>query len=62
MVAVFDHPPYSPDLAHSDFFLCPRLKAAIKGACFADMNAIKDRVTAILQVCVVADGNYFEGQ
>ena len=42
------HPPYSPDLIPADFFLFPRLKAAIKGACFADVNAIKDRVTPIL--------------
>ena len=32
MVAVLDHPPYTPDLAPADFFLFPRLKAAIKGA------------------------------
>ena len=48
MIAVLDHPPYSPDLAPADFFLFPRLKAAMKGACFADMNAIKDCVTAVL--------------
>ena len=81
MVAVLDHPPYSPDLAPADFFLFPRLNAAIEGARFADMNAIKDRLTAFLvsipqeafadclrklyercQTCVVADGDYFEGQ
>ena len=49
MVAVLDHPPYSPDLAPADFFLFPRLKTAIKGASFADVNAIKDRVTAVLR-------------
>ena len=81
MVAVVDHPPYTPHLAPSDFFLFPRLKAAIKDARFADVNAIKDRVTAVLrsilqeafadcfrklyerfQTCVVAGGDYFEGQ
>ena len=50
MVALLDHPPYSPDLARADFFLFPRLKAAIKCACFVDVNAIKDRVTAVLQL------------
>ena len=50
MVAVLDHPPYILDLAPVDFFLFPRLKAAIKGAHFADVNAIKNRVTAILQL------------
>ena len=70
MVAVLDHPPYSPDLPPADFFVFPRLKAAIKGARFVDVNAIKDRVTAVLadcfrklcQTCVVEDGDYFEGQ
>ena len=81
MVAVLDHPPYSPDLAPGDFFLFSHLKAAIKGERFADVNAIKDRVTAVLrsipqeafadcfrklyercQTCVVADGDYFQGQ
>ena len=38
MIAVLDHPPYSPDLAPVDFFLFPHLKAAIKGARFAECN------------------------
>ena len=42
MVAVLDHPPCSPDLAPVGFFLCPRLKAAIKDARFADVSAFKD--------------------
>ena len=81
MVAVFDHRPYSPDLAPADFSLFPRLKVAIKGARFANVNVIKDHVKAVLrsipqeafadclrelyepcQTCVVADGDYFEGQ
>ena len=50
MVAVLDHPPYVHDLAPPvDFFLFPCLKAAIKRACFADVNAIEDRVTAFLR-------------
>ena len=47
MVTVLDHSPYSPDLAPVDFFLFPSLKAAIKGARFANVNAIKDRAAAI---------------
>ena len=31
IVAMLDHPLYSPDLSPSDFFLFPRLKADIKG-------------------------------
>ena len=36
MVAVLDHPPYSPDLASANFFLFPHLMATIKGARFAE--------------------------
>ena len=49
MVSVLGNPPYCPDLAPADFFLVPRLKAAIKGACFSDVNAIKHRATAVLR-------------
>ncbi|KAJ4430922.1 hypothetical protein ANN_19515 [Periplaneta americana] len=49
MVTVLEHPPYFPDLAPADFFLFPRLKAAMKGERFADVNAIKDRVTGVLR-------------
>ena len=40
MVAVLDHPPYCPDLVPVAFFLFHLLKATIKGARFADVNAI----------------------
>jgi hypothetical protein len=33
----------------ADFFLFPRLKGIMKGACFADVVAIQERVTAVLQ-------------
>ena len=46
MVAVLEHLPYNPDLAPADFFL---LKAAIKGARFADVYGIKDLMTAVLR-------------
>ena len=49
MIAVLEHPSLLPDLAPADFFLFPRLKAAIKGARFTDVIAIKDHVTAVLQ-------------
>ena len=38
---MLDHPPYSPDLAPCDFFLFSKLKEAIKGVRFPDMEAIK---------------------
>ena len=35
------HPPYSPDLAPSDFFLFPKLKEHLKGIYFKDTNKAK---------------------
>jgi hypothetical protein len=32
-----------------DFFLFPRLKSIMKGACFSDVAAIQERVTAVLR-------------
>jgi hypothetical protein len=64
----------SPDLVLSDFFLFPRLKSIMKCARFADVAAIRERVTAIpkeafadsfqklyerCQKCVVKNGDYF---
>jgi hypothetical protein len=36
-------------LAPADFFLSPRLKSIMKGARFADVPAIQDRVTVVLR-------------
>jgi len=35
------HPPYSPDLAPSDFFLFPKLKETLKGKRFSSLNEAK---------------------
>ena len=35
------HPPYSPDLAPSNFFLFPKLKKNLKGVYFTDTNEAK---------------------
>jgi len=48
-VPVVDHPPYSPELTPADFFLFPRLKSLMKGARFADVVTIQERVTAVLR-------------
>ncbi|XP_043285125.1 histone-lysine N-methyltransferase SETMAR-like [Venturia canescens] len=40
-VTVIRHPPYSPDLAPADFFLFPKIKIAMKGERFQDVEAIK---------------------
>ena len=38
----FEHPPYSPDLALSDFFLLPKMKEHLAGKRFADGEDLKD--------------------
>ena len=35
-----DHPPYSPDLAPSDYFLFPNLKKALKGRKFSNDSEV----------------------
>jgi histone-lysine N-methyltransferase SETMAR len=42
------HPPYSPDLAPSDFWLFPKLKSVMKGKRFSDFEDIKSSVKKIL--------------
>ena len=41
----FDHPPYSPDLAPSDFHLFLHLKPFLAGRQFHDDNKVKEAVT-----------------
>ncbi len=38
------HPPYSPDLAPSDFFLFARLKKNLRGEIFQDIGELQQRV------------------
>ena len=38
-------PPYSPDLAPCDFFLFPKVKFALKGSRFDDVDTIKMNAT-----------------
>jgi hypothetical protein len=39
------HPPYSPVLSPSDYFLFPKLKMKLKGLHFADAAEIQEAVT-----------------
>ena len=39
---VIPHPPYSPDLAPSDFFLFPKLKESLKGTRFHSIVEAKN--------------------
>ena len=44
------HPPYSPNLAHSDFlFLFPWMKKILKGKCFADVEEVKQKMAEALK-------------
>ncbi|CAF4935522.1 unnamed protein product [Pieris macdunnoughi] len=40
------HPPYSPDLAPSDFYLFPNLKKDLRGRKFSDDNEVKEAILA----------------
>ncbi len=41
---ILPHPPYSPDLAPSDFFLFNRIKAKMRGLCFATLEELRNKV------------------
>jgi transposase len=40
-ISAIDHPPCSPDFAPADFWLFPKLKSALKGNRFSDVEDIK---------------------
>jgi len=42
------HPPHSPDLAPSDFFLFPKLKMKLKGQRFQMLEEIQAQLQAFL--------------
>ena len=44
------HPPYSPNLTPSDFFLFPWMKKVLKGKCFADVEEVKQKMAAVLKL------------
>ncbi len=41
---VIEHPPYSPDLAPSDFWLYPRLKKPLRGKRYENLHSLKEAV------------------
>lgn len=47
-VATLPQPPYSPDLAPSDFFLFPRMKKDLKGKRFGTIAAVQAASTKVL--------------
>jgi histone-lysine N-methyltransferase SETMAR len=49
-MVIVPHPPYSPDLATSDFTLFPKLKMKLKGRRFATVSDIQRESQAVLDV------------
>ena len=52
---IFDHPPYSPDLAPSDFHLFTKLKDFLAGKRFDSDEEFKQGVTTYLNTLVAED-------
>jgi len=49
LTTVLEHPAYSPDLAHNDFFLFPKIKEILKGRQFDDIDDIRNNTKAALK-------------
>jgi len=47
-ITVFEHPPYSPDLAPCDFYLFPKIKSALNGTHFVLVEHVKAKTAEIL--------------
>jgi len=47
-ITVFEHPPYSPDLAPCNFCLFPKIKSVLKGAHFVSVENVKAKTAEIL--------------
>jgi histone-lysine N-methyltransferase SETMAR len=48
-IIVLEHPPFTPDLARSDFFLFPNIRKVLKGRHFDDTDEIRSNTTAALK-------------
>jgi histone-lysine N-methyltransferase SETMAR len=61
-ITVLEHPPYSPDLAASDFFLFLKIKDILKGRHFDDIDDIRsNRIAARKTVPQNHTKNCFQG-
>jgi len=47
-MTVVPHPPYSPDIAPSDFFLFPELEMKLQGQRFQTLEEIQAELQAVL--------------
>jgi histone-lysine N-methyltransferase SETMAR len=52
-VTVLDHPPYSPDLAPTDYVLFPKVKSHLKGRLFDPILDIQKAVTSTTMITVI---------
>ena len=48
-------PPYSPDLAPSDFCLFPKLKEKLRGCCYEIIEEMKEAVTKVIDTLTQED-------
>ncbi len=48
-ILMVPHPPYSPDLAPCDYFLCPRLKVELHGCKFRGLPELQTAVRQALK-------------
>ena len=46
---VLPHPPYSPDMAPSDFYLFPKLKANLRGTQFGSNEGVTEAVNEYMR-------------
>jgi hypothetical protein len=62
-ITLLEHPAYSLNLAHSEFFLFPKIKEILKGRNFDDIDDIRSNTTAALKAIPQNQfQNYFEGR
>jgi hypothetical protein len=52
IIPIVPHPPDSPDLAPSDFWLFPTLKMSLQGRRFATVEEIKENADARLRAII----------
>ena len=45
---ILPHSPYSPDMAHSDFYLCPKLKSHLSGTQYGSNEVVMEAVNEYL--------------
>ena len=55
------HPPYSPDIAPSEFFLFPRMTKFLKGKHLANVEEVKQKTAEALKGIIIDEfKNCFE--